>query len=410
MRVQHRCVLVLLASLAMLIGCATGRQGGLNSEHWVATWGASPVAVVANGQAFNNQTVRLIVHATLGGDQVRVRIANTFGSQALQIGAASVALQESGATVVADSNRTLKFSGRGSVSIPPGAVMVSDPITLAVPVQRTLAVSIFFPKDTGPATAHPGANQMSYLSSGNAVASNDAQQFAATLATWPFLAGVEVHSDLSARAIVTFGDSITDGYKSTVGANRRWPDFLSARLVAAGRKVGVVNQGISGNRLLHDSAAGQPRFGPNALSRFDRDALSVSGASHVVVLIGINDIGMGNAARNPQEVIAADDLIAGYRQLIVRAHAQGLKVIGATLTPFTGAAYYSDEGEQKRQAVNAWIRAGKEFDGVIDFDLATRDPAKPAQLLATYDSGDHLHPSDAGYKAMAESISLSVFE
>jgi lysophospholipase L1-like esterase len=222
--------------------------------------------------------------------------------------------------------------------------------------------------------------------------------------------GVEARTKSGARAVVTFGDSITDGFKSTVNANRRWPDYLSARLQTTGDKIAVVNQGISGNRILHDSGMGQPRFGPNALSRFDRDVLSVSGASHVVILIGINDIGMGSASRSPAEAVSADEIIAGLKQLALRAHASGLKVIGATLTPFSQAAYFTEEGETKRQAVNAWIRSAKEYDRVIDFDTAVRDPAKPRQLRAAYDSGDHLHPSDAGYQAMADSIDLSVFQ
>jgi hypothetical protein len=289
MRYQSRTLAVLFFSLALLAGCATtGSPPSQSAGHWVATWGASPVATVASGQAFNNQTLRLIAHPSIGGNQVRVRIANTFGSQALQIGAAAIALQESEATVVASSHRVLTFSGHESISIPPGALVVSDPVTFTVPAQRNVAVSLFFPKDTGPATAHPGANQLSYVSSasvstaGNFVVSNDATQFTPTVQSWPFLAGVEVRAENSARAIVTFGDSITDGFKSTVGANHRWPDYLTVRLRAANRDLAVVNQGISGNRILHDSAAAQPRFGPNALSRFDRDVLSVSGASHAV--------------------------------------------------------------------------------------------------------------------------------
>jgi lysophospholipase L1-like esterase len=270
-------------------------------------------------------------------------------------------------------------------------------------------VSIFLPKNTGPATAHPGANQTSFASSAGNFAAGDAAAFATKLSAWPYLVGVEVQAKENTHAIVAFGDSITDGYKSTIDANHRWPDFLSERLLAAGRKESVVNQGISGNRILHDSGMGQSRFGPNALSRFDRDVLTVSGASHVVVLIGINDIGMGSPARYPDEVVSADDIIAGLKQLLLRAHAQKLKVIGATLTPFGQAAYFTEDGEKKRQLVNEWIRASKDYDGIIDFDRAARDPAKPTQLLPEYDSGDHLHPNDAGYKAMADSVDLTLF-
>jgi lysophospholipase L1-like esterase len=411
MRYQRRIHLAVLASLSIeLVGCAAQATKDTSAERWLTSWGASPVAPAANGDAFDNQTLRLIVHPSLGGNEVRVRFANTFGAQPLEIGGASIALQELDAAVVVGSNRTLTFSGRSAVTIPPGALVVSDPVSLKVPVQRNLAVSIFLPKKSAPATAHPVATQTSYLSrAGNFAVSNDAAAYASTLPSWPYLASVEVRASNSARAVVTIGDSITDGYKSTVSANHRWPDYLATRLQAAGYPLAVVNEAISGNRILHDSGMGQPRFGPNALSRFDRDVLAVSGASHVVILIGINDIGMGSAARNPEEAVSADDIIAGLRQLALRAHARGLKVIGATLTPFSQAAYANEEGEKKRLAVNEWIRSAKDYDGVIDFDRAVRDPKMPAQLLPTYDSGDHLHPSDAGYQAMAASIDLSLF-
>jgi len=209
---------------------------------------------------------------------------------------------------------------------------------------------------------------------------------------------------------VTFGDSITDGYRSTPNANHRWPDYLASRLLASDRQVGVVNEGIGGNRMWHDAIPAMIIFGPNALSRFDRDAVSISGTSHIVVLLGINDIGMGSAARDPQQEVSADDLIAGYKQFAIRAHAHGIKIIGATLTPFGGAMYFDDQGEQKRLAVNAWIRTAKELDGVIDFDAAVRDPAAPSKFLPAYDSDDHLHPNDAGYQAMAASINLKLFD
>lgn len=403
---------IVCLAIAWLAGCATATQpSSQSSANWVGVWGASAAVPAANGPAFNNQTLRLITQASYGGEQVRVRIANTFSVKPLAIGAASVGLQDHAAALAADSNRTLTFGGHNSTVIPPGAMVVSDPVSLHVGAQTTLAVSIFLPKETGPATAHPGANQVSYIASaGNFVNTGDATPFATTTESWPFLAGIEINAAQHVHSIVTFGDSITDGYKSTVGANHRWPDYFEARLFTAQHRVAVVNAGISGNRLLHDSAAAQPRFGPNALSRFDRDALAVSGVTHVVTLIGINDIGMGSPARNPDEVVSADEIIAALDQLIVRAHAQRLKIIGATLTPFRPAAYFSEEGEQKRQAVNAWIRANKQYDGVIDFDKATRDPEKPSQLLAAYDSGDHLHPNDAGYKAMADSINLALFD
>jgi lysophospholipase L1-like esterase len=401
--------LVVLAALSAVSGCATN-SGATPDHNWIAVWGASPVAPIS-AQGFDNQTLRLIVRPSLDGESLRVRIANTFGTQALKIGGASVALQKSDAAVVVESLRTLTFDGQSTVSIPPGALVVSDPVALSVPRQQNLAVSIFLPTNAGPATAHPGANQNSYVSvPGNFVTSNDAAVFTTTTPSWPYLVGVEMRPATATRAIVTFGDSITDGFKSTVNANRRWPDYLATRLQAAGSQIAVVNQGISGNRILHDAAAAQPRFGANALSRFDRDVLSISGATHVVILIGINDIGMGSITRTPAEAVSAEEIISGLKQLAIRAHARGLKVIGATLTPFGQAVYFTEEGEKKRQAVNEWIRKAREYDSVIDFDSAVRDPTNPRQLKAAYDSGDHLHPSDAGYEAMANSVDLTVFQ
>ncbi|HYM35289.1 MAG TPA: GDSL-type esterase/lipase family protein, partial [Steroidobacteraceae bacterium] len=350
--------------LIALASCATqvARQDQASQgERWVGTWGASPTVPAQNGQGFNNQTLRLIVHATLGGDEVRIRITNAFGTKPLVVGAASVALQQSGAAIAPNSNRALTFNGRATATIPPAALIVSDPVKLHINAQQNLAVSIFLPSETGPATVHPLATQESFVSgAGNFVANADAAPFATTIQTWPLLSEVEVRNN-TVRSIVTFGDSITDGFKSTVSANHRWPDYFTSRLLSAGQNVSVVNEAISGNRLLHDSAGGRPIFGPNGLSRFDRDVLAVSNVSHIVVLIGINDIGMGSPARNPEEVVSADEIIAGLHQLTLRAHARGLKIIGATLTPFRQAAYITEEGEAKRQAVNNWIRATKDF-------------------------------------------------
>ena len=401
-----------LCVLALALGaCALSGTPGQRQERWVTAWGASPVAPIANSTALNNQTVRLIVRPTIDGDQVRVRIGNTFGARELQVGAASIAVQDNGATVATDSLRALSFSGRNSVIVPPGAVVLSDPVNLSISGQKSLAVSLHLPQDGILPSAHPGANQTSYVSTtGNFVADASGTAFGTAIQSWPLLTAIEVQSRAIERVVVTFGDSITDGFKSTVDANRRWPDYLAARLKAAGKNVAVVNQGISGNRLLHDALGAQPRFGQNALARFDRDVLAVSGVTHATVMIGINDIGMGGPARNPAEAVNAEDIIAGYRQLIARAHARGIKIIGATLTPFGDAGYYSAEGEQKRQAVNQWIRTGGAFDAVIDFDAALRDPAKPTHMRPNYDSGDHLHPGDAGYQAMANAVELKFFD
>lgn len=404
------------ASLAALLvvglyGCATtGTAASAARNEWVGTWGTSAALPAPNAPAFNNQTLRLITHLSAGGDEVRIRVANTFGTKPLAIGAAGIALQGTEASLVKGSSRTVTFGGKSSVSIPPGALLVSDPVAMKLAPQANVSVSLFLPSDTGPVTAHPGANQNSFVSTaGNFVATEDAASFSTKTPAWPYLAGIEVKNSRE-RTIVTFGDSITDGYKSTIDANRRWPDYFTARLIAAGQSAAVVNAGISGNRLLHDSAMPQPRFGPNALSRFDRDVLTVSGVTHVVILIGINDIGMGNPTRTPNEAVSAEEIIAAHDQLLTRAHARGLKVIAATLLPFRGAAYFTEEGEVKRQAVNDWIRANKKYDGLIDFDKATRNPDRPSEMIAAFDSGDHLHPNDAGYKAMADAVDLKLFD
>jgi lysophospholipase L1-like esterase len=208
---------------------------------------------------------------------------------------------------------------------------------------------------------------------------------------------------------VAFGDSITDGYQSSADANHRWPDYLESRLAAAHRNLGVANEGIGGNRIWHDAIPGRLFFGPNGLSRFDRDAITVTGASHIVVLLGINDIGHANPTTHPEEQVSAEEIIVGLKQFALRAHSHGIKIIGGTLTPYAGAGYFTAQGEEKRESVNAWIRTAKELDGVIDFDAAIRDPAMPARIKAFFDSGDHLHPSDEGYKAMADAIDLTLF-
>jgi lysophospholipase L1-like esterase len=409
MRIGSGFAIGLLAA-ASLAGCMTIPGGKHADANWVGAWGASQSLPLADSKSLDNQTVRLIVHPSLGGDAVRVRVCNTFGAKPLVLGAAAIGIQTNGASLAADSNRTLTFSGKPTIAIPPGAVAVSDPVQLGVSSAQSLAVSLFVAKDTGPVSAHALGMQTSYVSSSGDFAANAAgTAFGTTIQTWPFVCGVDVSAARHARTIVTFGDSITDGFKSTVDANRRWPDVLAARLSAAKQDLAVVNAGISGNRVLHDATAPRVAFGPNALSRFDRDVLTVNGATHVVVLIGINDIGMGTAARNPDEAVSAEELIAGLTQIAARGRARGLTMIGATLTPFAGAAYATEEGEKKRQAVNAWLRDSKVFDACIDFDAATRDPAKPTQFLPAYDSGDHLHPNDAGYRAMGEAVPLALF-
>jgi lysophospholipase L1-like esterase len=339
---------------------------------------------------------------------MRVVLGNEFGTAPLTIGGASIALRDKDAKIAAGSNRALMFAGRPSVTIPPGASMTSDPVDENVPPMGDLAIDLYLPDQmtplTSPLTVHAGASQTNYVSSiGNFAGSADLPVLTTT-PSWYLLERVEVTAPAETGAIVTFGDSITDGARSTPNTNNRWPDHLAKRLLTrpGSAKLAMLNTGIGGNRLLSDSTN---NFGINALARFDRDVLAQPGAMYVVVLEGINDI--GNARADPMP--SAADLIAAQKQLIERAHAHGLKIFGATLTPFEGAAYFTPEGEAKRQAVNNWIRTSKAYDAVIDFDAATRDPASPGKFLPLYDSGDHLHPNDAGYEAMGKSIDMNLF-
>jgi lysophospholipase L1-like esterase len=445
-RVALACVVALAVTLPVV-----GQSAG--DEHWAATWatalvvrplpgppagappaaagpaatasappgsqaGAAPTAPPGGAPAaggaprppppvtVSNQTVRQIVHTSIGGESVRVVLSNVFGTAALEIAAAGVGPRAQGAQIRADGMRPLTFGGRASASILPGAVLVSDPVALSVAPLSDLVVDLYVPGDIGigasPVTTHNGASQTSYVStSGNHVGKASLpidREFGA----WLSLARIEVAAAPDTRVVVAFGDSITDGARSTANANARWPDTLARRLAEQrrGPKTAVLNAGISGNRVLGDGA------GVSALARFDKDVLMQTGITHVIVMEGINDIGVARSNPNP----SADDLIAAHRQLIARAHARGLKIYGATLTPYEGAGYYSPEGEAKRQALNEWIRTSGEYDAVIDFDAVTRDPAAPTKFAAFADSGDHLHPGDAGYKAMGDAVDLALFK
>ena len=356
---------------------------------------------------FTNQTLRQIVRTSVGGSRLRAVLSNTFGSAPLTIGAAHIALRESDEVIRAGQGRPLTFNGRSSVTIPAYAIVYSDPVALTVPPLSDLAVDVYLPGTTNaPAllAMHNSAFQTSYISETGNYAGAAKLPAVATTRSWFLLSRVEVDAPDATGVVVAFGDSITDGAASTADTNSRWPDVLARRLLgsATPMKVGVLNAGIGGNRVVSEGTYGS---GINALARFEVDALSHPGVTHVIVMEGINDI--GNARQNPTPT--AQDLIAAHTQLIVRAHARGIKILGATLTPFWGAGYYTDAGEAKRQALNEWIRTSKAYDGVVDFDKATRDPSDPKKLLAAYDSCDHLHPSDAGYKAMGEAIDLNLF-
>jgi lysophospholipase L1-like esterase len=401
---------------------ASGLLGELG-ERWVGTWATGPTGAAippaAAPMQFTNQTLRQIVHTSLGGSRVRVRFSNEFGTEPLTIGAARIALRGAGSSIVGGTDRALTFGGAASITIPAGAPALSDPVDLQVPALADLAISIFLPQATSATTFHSSAFQTNYVTGGNATGASDLSS-PTTVTSWFFMTGVSVWTR-RAGTIVALGDSITDGAASNLDANHRWPDILARRLQRYQRvfDLGVVNVGIGGNRLLHPGNATVgtfagigPLFGVAALARFDRDVLAQPAVEGVIVLLGVNDLGHPISISPASEEVSADDLIQGFRQLIARAHQQAIAIYGATITPFgntTIANYYTPEREAKRQAVNAWIRTSGEYDDVIDFDAAVRDPAMPSQIRPAYDSGDHLHPNDAGLVVMGESIPLRPF-
>ncbi|MCC7327867.1 MAG: SGNH/GDSL hydrolase family protein [Burkholderiales bacterium] len=372
-----------------------------DAGHWVGTWSASPQAAF-NPVELKGQSVRQIVRVSIGGNRVRVRLSNAYGTDSLRIGAARVGVRSSGASIAPGSDRALTFHGSESTMIPAGALAISDPVNLRVADGADLAISLYLPDSAPAATEHALGLQTTYISPEGDFSGADTLPTATTTESFYFLTGVEVDAATGSKAIVTLGDSITDGLHSTADANKRWPNRLAERLRSqkGSIKVAVLNAGISGNRILHDTV------GTNASARLDRDVLVQSGARYLIVLVGINDIGIPGSA-------TADEIIAGHRQIINRAHAMGLKVYGGTLTPFQAflpGLYYTSDGEAMRQAVNRWIRTSKAYDAVIDFDKALRDPGNPATIRPAYDSGDNLHPNDAGYRAMADAIDLSLFK
>lgn len=375
---------------------------------WVGTWASSPMGAAVNfGQPSpGNTTYRNTVRISAGGPSIRVELTNEFGTRPLVIGAVHVALSAGLGAIQPASDHALTFNGQPSVVIPPGAPAVSDPVSFPVPPLASLAVSLYLPdQQLSETTCHASGMTTTFITEGNNTAAETVTD-ARTVSSWCFVKAIAVStSDANAAAIVCFGDSITDGAHSTPNTNHRWPDILAARLQADPKtaNLSVLNEGIGGNRLLHDVA------GQNALARFDRDVLAQSGARYVIVLEGINDIGRTTQPRAPGDEVTVPELILAYTQLVTRAHAHGLKVYGATLTPYMGANYSSAKGEQMREAVNQWIRTGGVFDGVIDFEKATQDPARPTVFAADADSGDHLHPGDAGYEKMGNAVDLSLF-
>jgi lysophospholipase L1-like esterase len=402
----------LSALLAALSACATAAETPSVRR---AAWAVAPqdynevfpggVVPAPAPQSFQGQSLRQVLRLSTGGDELRVRLSNLMGSAPLQIEGAHVAVAGSEPSAIdAATDTALAFSGQARATIGAGQELWSDPVSFHGAARTNLAVTLYFGAETPVATVHSLGMQSAFLSAGNALAAPAFANYE-TRSSYYFLTGVDVSSAASAPLVVAFGDSITDGLASTVDASRRYPDVLADRLGADPKlaESAVVNAGISGNRVLHDVV------GPAAETRFARDALGPAGASHIIILIGINDIGFSNLA--PEQAVSQADIIAGLGSLVDAAHSAGKRVYLATLTPFGGtmAPYYDDAGEAKREAVNAWIRNTADADGVIDFDAAVRDPSDPLSMLTAYNSGDHLHPNDAGYAVMAGSIDLDLF-
>jgi lysophospholipase L1-like esterase len=421
MKAMHACVAFALALLTVAAASPSTGQTSTPPEHWVSAWSAAahatlPFPGLPPTPAFENQTIRMVVRPTIGGERLRILFSNAFGADAVEIGAAHIAITRQGASIVPESDHVLRFGGRTSVSVPPGAPILSDPVDLNVRAFTELTVSVYVPDKTPGSTVHFWAQHDTYVSgAGDFTKSAD---FAEPVITksWYWLADVEVWSPAQTATIVTLGDSITDGVGAKQGDYADWPDMLAKRLAAEQKvpQLAVANEGIGGNRVLHDGA------GVSALARLDRDVLAQPGVTDLIVLESINDIGWPHMKPPPskdgtvadetpfvKQHVSAEDLIVGLQQIIDRAHEHGIRVFGGTLTPFKGADYYSDEGEASRQAVNQWIRAGSAFDGFFDFDAVVRDPNHPAQFREDFHSGDHLHPNAAGYQAMANAIDLS---
>lgn len=389
---------------------------------WVATWTASPESADADASEpllnLENQTVRERVRVSVGGSQIRLRLSNEFGSSPLLVGAVTVAAPDGPTRVRPASIRAVTFGGRNSATIPAGAPILSDPVDFPVAAEAEISVSLYFPRRVSSVTWHSLALKRAVVSTRGDHTRDEKIQGDADSESSILMSAVLVPAQPSQRLIVAFGDSIVDGDGSTVDADQTWPSHLIRRLEKSGTgsKVAVVNEGIAGNRLLNDGPLAS--LGVNALARFDRDVLSLAGVTHVVLLEGLNDLGFpGAKLRNlslgdPADARTAEDVIAAYRQLIARAHARGIKIIGCTLNPFEGVdipGYYSETKETNRQEVNQWIRTAGAFDGVIDFDQVLRDPDHRSRLASRFASQDHLHPTDAGYRAMADAIDLSLF-
>jgi lysophospholipase L1-like esterase len=384
--------------LALVVGGSSVPEASGHAPEWIGTWQAAPASAQAGTETGHpNKTIRNVVHTSIGGKSVRVRLSNAFGTAPLLMGHVTVALSSGTAAVVPGTMRSATFGGVPSVTIPPGAEVVSDPVALTMPADADLAVTVYSPSESGPATYHPQAYRENYFAAGDVAADETGTPFSAATTSFHYVSGVEVRASSARGAVVAFGDSITDGAWSTRGANLRWPDQLFDRLMKrpAPLRFGVLNAGISANRLASQGTSATA--GQNGLARLDRDALSRAGVRTIVLMEGINDI---------QSSVPAAQLIMGLQQVVSRSHAAGVRVVAGTIAPWKGWRTYTPEREEIRLEVNRYIRTAGIFDAVVDFDEALRDPADAAIMRPAFDSGDHLHPNDAGYRAMAEAVDL----
>jgi lysophospholipase L1-like esterase len=410
-RRRHVLVVAIAAAVAL---CAASSEADRGVIRWVGAWSAAMQSPLGPPATFDHVTLREIVHVGAAGRVVRVRLSNAQGTEPLVVGAASVAIRSTGASLRPRSLRMLRFAGAPSISIAPGGVALTDPVLLDVDAFDDLAISLYVPAPEAGSTQLSLAHQTSYVSTTGDFTGAADLPVASTITTWYWLSGVDVAGERGAHAAVAvaLGDSITEGFASTTDANARWPDVLARRLHERRRSadVSVLNAAISGNRLLNDV------IGPNVERRLDRDVLTQAGLAYVILLVGTNDMGFSQLAPGTfgpgvsLANVSAADLIAGYEQVIQRVHQAGARIYGATVLPFEGAGYYDAAVEPKRAALNRFVRTSGRFDGVIDFDAVVRDPAHPTRMRAEFDSGDHLHPNDAGYAAMGNAIDLRLFE
>lgn len=379
-----------------------------DTTRWVGTWTAAPAP--AEGAAFSNHTLRMIPRVSLGGSRLRVRISNAHGARPLAIGAASIGLRSTGPALVPGSYRQLTFAGATSATVAAGALIVSDPVDLVVAPLSDLAVSVHLPDDLPVSFGITGryARQTNYISPPGNFTADERMPVGRLTDDWYFVCGVDVIAPRETGAVVALGDSLTDANISTHDGHHSWPSQLARRLLArpGGRPMAVMNQGLGGNRVLHDIR------GDSGLRRFDRDVLAQPGVTHTIIMLGTNDL--RNRHGKLEEEVTAPQVIAGLKQLALRGHARGVRVIGGTLTPFENETFlpgaWNPKREAIRQEVNEWLRKTDAFDAIADFDRALRDPDHPTRMLPIYDCGDHLHPSDLGYRAMGDAIDLSGFD